>query len=212
MGDNEFRPVRYPSNTVVDGVLVPGAQAFVTAFPVGILGGVLTPTLHVAANGFVVALVVFLSAFILAWLAYRGYWTGLIETVLTADLNQDGFIGPPAPYIPPEPKKLRIEIMKDGGSVGDFIDLPSRDKLPALADGLINNNLHFAVSSWVGRGQLFSRGEFEALRAELVKRGLAEWKNEAVPNQGVELTRTGRIVFKHLADEYARTPTRLWGE
>jgi len=138
------------------------------------------------------ALVGCLFAFI-TWLSYRNRWSWRLERILGVDLNGDGIIGKPT-----RPETVRIEMIESGGKDVQFIDLPSADKLPALASGLLEGR-QFSQSVWTGNGQLFTRGEFEALRSELIRRGLASWKNPDAPAQGIVLTAAGRAVFKRIA-------------
>ena len=121
----------------------------------------------------------------------------MIERITGADLNGDGYIGYPNPEpvaLPP----LRVEVFEDEGRRAAFIDLPYPERLPKLAAGLAAGR-QFAESTWTGRDGLFSRSEFGNLRGELIRRGLARWKNLDAPAQGVELTSPGKAVFQRLA-------------
>lgn len=138
------------------------------------------------------------------WAASLSSWMRRIERILGVDLNGDGYIGQVPMAAPPE--SLRIEVIHDQGRSAQFIDLPSPDKLPLLAAGLLAGR-QFSQSVWTGQSGIFSRSEFEELRAELLKRNLARWKNADSPSQGVELTPPGRAVFRRLAQSLQSSPT-----
>jgi hypothetical protein len=50
-----------------------------------------------------------------------------------------------------------------------------------------------------GHGKPFTRGEYEAVRDEMIARGLAYWVRPGYSNQGVALTRAGEAFMKRLA-------------
>lgn len=50
-----------------------------------------------------------------------------------------------------------------------------------------------------GRGKPFTRGEYEAVRDEMIARGLAYWVRPGHFSQGVALTRAGEAFMKRLA-------------
>lgn len=182
-------------------VTIPLLQAAITGLLAGIAAGVLAAVLPVDFSPWAAGVVVWAVTTFVSWLSYRGHWQALLEKALGVDLNGDGQIGEPAEP-EPTPQPLRVELYQDGGRQGDFIDLPYRDRLPALASGLLAGR-QFSQTAWTGGGQLFSRAEFEELRGELLRRGLARWKNENAPAQGLEVTPAGRAILKRIAS----TPT-----
>lgn len=187
------------NETVRAGWWIPLLQALtggvLIAVPAGILMHLAWPTL---SPWLTAVLVGFVFAFY-AWMAYRGRWAWRLERLLNVDLTGDGVIGRPDPAPP-----LRIELVQEEGKHISFIDLPHADKIPALADGLVNGQRTFAMTTWVGAGNLLSRKEWEDIREALLARGLAVWKNAEAHEQGVELTAAGRVIFRQLAD---RSPT-----
>ena len=184
---------------------MPALQCLLTGLLSALAAGTLAALL--GGNGWKWAAGVGSLALLAAWLSYRGDWNSRLERLLGLDLNRDGVIGAPEPE--PAAQPVRIELIGDEGRKGDFIDLPaSPEKLKALASGIINHQRQFALSFWVGSGQLFSRGEFEGLRAAMLARGLAKWKREGAVNQGVELTPQGRAVLRYLASADYPHPTR----
>ena len=96
----------------------------------------------------------------------------------------------------PEPEPIRIELISDGGSRGQYLDLPcSSSQLEALADGLASGR-GLALAEWQ---PTFSRREFETIRSTLVQRGLARANNEHSPNQGYSLSPAGRAMFRKMS-------------
>lgn len=195
----EIRPTTsfYRPDPLRDGVAVPGLQAGITGGVCGLAALAVCAWFDLPwlAIGGTVAAVSMAGA----WLSYRGRWQWMLERITGADLNMDGFIGQPLPQQPQLPApSIRVELAQNDGRQVDFIDLPYPEKLPALAAGLQQGRT-FALSTWTGNGALFSRAEFEQLRGELLRRGLAEWVNESAPAQGIKLTAAGRAVFRHLS-------------
>lgn len=195
----------YQPNSLQDGVIVPGLQAIITGAVCGVAAAAVTAWFELPfwAIGATAAALATAGG----WLSYRNRWQWLLERITGADLNADGYIGQPQPQQPQLPApSIRVELAQNDGHQVDFIDLPYPEKLPALAAGLQQGRT-FSLSTWTGSGALFSRAEFEELRGELIRRGLAEWNNPAAPAQGVKLTAAGRAIFRRLA-----TPTLPSGE
>lgn len=190
------RPAKPFMAGIVGPVTIPLLQSIITGFLAGLCALALVlaagaPVNALAAGGVVFVLVTFGS-----WMVYRGRWQWVIEQYLGVDLNHDGFIGEPEPG---RVEPVRVEIVQDGGRQVDFLNLPCPEKIPLLAAGLLQGRA-FAQSVWTGQGALFTRNEFETIRAELLKRGLVRWRKEGAPGQGVDLTPAGRAVFKRLAE------------
>jgi len=187
-------------------VTIPLLQSLITGMFAGIAAGVVCAVIgfdfSAWAGGAVVGVLVTFGS----WLTFRGHWQAVIERALGVDFNGDGIIGEPQAPTLPEPAPLRIELLQDNGARGDFIDLPYREKLPELASGLLSGR-QFSQTVWTGGGRLFSRAEFENVRGEMIRRGLARWKNPAAPAQGAELTPAGRAVLRKLAGRDSPSPT-----
>lgn len=186
---------RYHEGTLTDGVLVPVLQALITSAILAALGLLLAVLLGAA---FVTCVEIFTGVFLLAllgaWLSYRGHWMYIIESVLLADLNHDGQIGAP---VQEDPKPI-LHISVDRQNGADYIDLPFADRLPELARGLAAGR-PFTFAAWGGKGRLFSQPEWGELTAVMVERRLAVWKNPRAHNQGLDLSASGRAVFRRLA-------------
>jgi hypothetical protein len=96
-----------------------------------------------------------------------------------------------------QPSKVRIELVRDEGRSLDFIDLPiDQDRLIPLARGVLAGE---KTLSETGTSGILTRSEFTALRAELIRRGLAAWNNPHTPARGVSLTRGGQAAFRSFA-------------
>jgi hypothetical protein len=179
----------------------------------GTVGAVLSVSL---GSGFVVAVGVLLLAWGLRWparvalvvsgvtvivvwvlalrLAGRAWFA--VETVSPVEQGQQLA----------EVPVLRVEVHEPEAAAWRFLDLPgTSDQLSALARGMLAGRL--AESDWTGRGGLYSRADFRALRGQLLDRGLLAWRNVDAPAQGLELTHAGRAVFTRLVelDQGART-------
>lgn len=100
---------------------------------------------------------------------------------------------------PTEPARVRLELSREDGRQMQLIDLPaSLDQLTTLARGLLTGAT-LAESQWTGGGGLFTRAQFSALRAELIRRGLAAWNSPGTPARGAGLTRAGQAAMRHFA-------------
>lgn len=111
---------------------------------------------------------------------------------------------PPPP--PPAPDHVRVELTRplDGQAKQTQItNLPaSYDQLRELADGVLRGAPMSEVT-WSGPGRPFTRAEFAALRAELLRRGWCDWRRADSPGQGVILTGPGRAVIRSFASNAA---------
>lgn len=96
------------------------------------------------------------------------------------------------------PNLIRVELSQNGGKQVELIDLPAtHEKLTALARGLLDG-APLSEAMWTGSGRTFSRSEFSALRAELIRRGLARWNSPGYPARGAALSPAGRAVCKRI--------------
>lgn len=133
---------------------------------------------------------------LLAWLSYRGE-AARYNTAQGGDTEQGAQGGDTEQDVQVNENIVRVELLQEDDKAGAFIDLPvTPDQLRILADGLAAGR-QFAQSSWTGAGQPFARSEFVALRAELLRRGLAKWNREGAAGQGVSITAAGRAVLRH---------------
>ena len=202
-------PRLYGSDSLRDGVIVPILQALATGILSGLaLAGVLWLAGVEIAWRWSLALIP--VVWLVMWLASLSHWRASLERLLNRDLNNDGVIGEQQPpVIISEPaREVRVTLERDEGRHVDIIDLPAQpEQLRQLADGLLSGR-QFALSAWSGAGAPFSRSEFERLRDELIKRGLARWRNANAQAQGAELTLPGRAVLRRFAsDASSLSPT-----
>lgn len=165
--------------------LVPAASSLFTGTLVilvalaGCLALTLPPSLALLAGA---------AAALITWLGFRERWMHIIE----------GYLNPQPMVVQPDPIRVQLVQDHDGFQEGQFIDLPvTPEQLHQLAQGLAAGT-PFSLAAWSGQGKTFSRNEYETVRAELLKRGLARWSNARARQQGLELTPAGRAVFKHL--------------
>jgi hypothetical protein len=117
-----------------------------------------------------------------------------IETITGVDLDGDGKAGTPATTrlevtIPATEQHGQQTLILDG------LDA-TPEQLRTWARGMLQGRM--AESEWYGKGRLFSKGQFYALRQEFIERGLMAWVNEQAHAQGTELTAVGRWVCRGL--------------
>jgi hypothetical protein len=196
-------------------VVVPFGQSLLIAGGVAIGAFVLTVGLTVwrdwpfwlpvAASGTFGGLSFAFAAVLLTIDHRRLLWAA--EAALGVDLDHDDTVGEPEPR-----EILRVELLEHTGNNRHrlaFINLPGTpEQLGALAGGLLNGK-GTSESEWAGARHPFSRSEFGAIRAELLKRGLAAWINPDHHAQGWELTAAGRAVMRRIArTALPQTPRR----
>lgn len=184
-------PIHPP--TVQAQVVVPVARAIVTGVLFLFLGWLLAYNWHWSK---VVPFAAFLFGFAVVW-----FWKGLrddlcylVETATGRDINQDGEVGRPV---------VHVEVSDLEQRQWRFMELPGTpEALQELARGVLAGKT-LAESEWTGTGRPYTRNEFRDLRAQLIDRGIAEWRNPQHPAQGVELTKPGRAVFAEIARTHA---------
>lgn len=193
--------VNQPLDTITGPVTIPAIQAVITGVLVGLFIGVLLLWLK-ASFWFPAWVLSTIGGILLSWLAYRGRWQYVIETVMGVDINHDGVIGVPMKHT------MRVELVEDNGRHVEIIDLPVADKLPVLARGLLAGE-PFSGRRWSVDVDTFTQPEFKQVQDAFLKRNLARWNSARDHRQGVSLTREGAAVCKKLAD-----PTALphWNE
>lgn len=142
------------------------------------------------------------------WVLSLAGWQRRIERVLGVDLNGDGYIGQPPATIERAPlPPVKIEVISDNGRQSDFLSLPAEpEQLKQLGQALTAGET-FSVHRWTGPGGLFSRSQFDQLKAELVNRGMLRMAGQAA-NQGFTLTSKGKAVMRGFASmSVANSPT-----
>ena len=124
-----------------------------------------------------------------------------IETITGHDLNNDGFVG-----APPEPQIVTIEITNPDNNNLQYLQIPDDlfQKLPMIAR-MLKSGKPFSEGAMTGSGRPLSRAEFHRLRDVFFERGLARWRDEKYPTQGVELTPWGKSVMRQLYELPDRT-------
>lgn len=115
----------------------------------------------------------------------------LVEEIIQADVDGDGYASQP------EPKKpvITFEVVdRTGGFNARLFDLPegvTEADLAELARGALKEHRGLAESSWTGRGKPFSKPKFKELMDVLTEAGLVRWIDNSNHAQGRELTGTG---------------------
>ena len=180
---------------------IPLAQSLITSLIAGVSTGLVT-AVNEPENALFYASLATFSTLGLSWI--RGVrrwenWVYAAERRTGRDINGDGKIGNPRQNAPPE--TVRVEVIENDGRQMSFLDLPvSKPKLVALARHIMQGG-KFSISALAGQGKSFSRPELEALRDELLKRGMLRWRNPAAPNQGVDFTRGGHAMLRTMASQ-----------
>ena len=117
-----------------------------------------------------------------------------VERVFGRDLDGDGRVGR---------QSLRCEVHLPEQKKSLIFDLPcSEAQLRILANGVLTDG-DLSYGAWAGKGRLFSRPVFTALRKTLLNRGLLESIDASRKNAPLRLTRPGRAFFEHLAADEA---------
>jgi hypothetical protein len=173
-------------------IVIPTLASLITGLLVGMLILCLVfwrswPAIWAAIGG--------LAAALLTWWAWSARFARVLEVQLTPDLPQPDTSQVIEPL--PEVIHLRIDNERPGGYIdGQFIELPTDpDRLRRLASGL-TNGAPLSVHNWTGSRAVFTRHEFETIRVELERRGLAENRGG---NIGFTLTAPDRAIMRKLA-------------
>ena len=211
-------PRKNPSSamhTISVAAVTPMVQALLTGLLLSIIAFAVSLTFHLDHP-----LLWLLWGFLLPtaglWLFSVRRWfklTNLItyaEKVTQLDINRDGQIGNPLhPEDASEPKQITITVrdVSDHGSLSVMrYDLPaSESQLREFALG-VGRDLSLAEANWIGPAHPFTRDEYRAFRAELVRRRWVELANHKSANQGFQMTRAGRAVMREIAKAYSPTP------
>lgn len=174
----------------------------------GCIGGVILPLAQGIITGIILALIswgVILEAgldydwIILTIAAVSGgwvYWSGVLAW------RRNAYGEPERPeqqlvYQQVEPRTIRVQIAE--GSRISLVELPvSEDQLIQFARGVVEGQ-PLSETQWTGRGRLFLKPDFVALRDELIRRGWLGWVSPGTPARGCAPTAAGRRVFQHIA-------------
>lgn len=198
-------PSRAYLHTVQAGAWLPFLQATITALVLGIAAASLAFVLN-ARHPLTWAFIAGGPAWAATWLFLQRHWLRLtaMERWTGIDLNRDGVIGEPAPA--PEVHVRLSQIKENGHYQESRFSLPARyDQLRALARGVLRENRPFTHRAWSGPGAPFSDGEFRALRAEMLKRGLIAPASGRDARQGFVLTAVGRRVLERFLESPSPT-------
>jgi len=168
-----------------NSVFVPAGQALITGlFAAGFIAALFNLQTWPG-----IALAVGCGCAFLAWLLSLDQQRKIINAAAgLADPGQDEQVSYQHQPI------TRIELVQDAGRSVSWLDVPcSIRQLQQLARGVAAGS-SLSINAWTGSARPFTRSEFEALRNELISRGLAE---DLGSNRGLQLTAAGRGVFRH---------------
>lgn len=184
--------------SVASDVAVPALQSLIS----GVVAGAVTLALCVAFGWQMrIAGAVALAVLALAWVWLlvdhrRLLWA--VENLTHADVNRDGAIGQP------EPARLVLEVKHSGGERSGFdflhLGIDQADFLTWARAVLGGQSL--AVGQWVGRGRLFTRGQYDALMSELERAGIVRAADARNPQSGRELSPAGRAALRACVREH----------
>jgi len=182
--------------TPMAGVVLPVLQAGITALGVGMLAGSVA-WIRGSNNPIGISFISAAAVFLLVWFLSLDSWRGLVRN--------DPL--PTYQAINNRADTVRVELIKDNGHWGDWLDLPiDQARMIEMAKAVINDNKEFSLASFGGRGKLLSRNQFELLRDDMIALGLARWVSKHTHNRGCELTGSGRAIFRKYA---SMSPTNL---
>jgi hypothetical protein len=182
-------------------VVVPFIQATITGLLGTVGGSALAMLVNLAGANLDIAIVGGAAGLITAgamwWVLLQEHRDLLweIETRTGIDLDGDGKAGVPTTTrlevtIPATEQSGQQTLILDGLNA-------KPEQLRTWARGMLQGRM--AESEWYGKGRLFSKGQFYALRQEFIDRGLMAWINPDAHAQGTELTAVGRAVCRWLA-------------
>jgi hypothetical protein len=181
---------------------VPGRQAM-------IVQAVLIPLFQaIITGGFTLAIVTAIVSLMdlpspLGWGAFfgafvaLGSWLSYINKFYAAML---GVYSQTKRDNEPKDYQFQVEAIQEDGRTGFFLDLPfDQDKFNEVCRYVSRHNFEFSQALLSGRGKLLGRSDFEALRAQMIGAGLAQWVSGRSHSQGTQLTSSGRGIVKHYA-------------
>lgn len=103
------------------------------------------------------------------------------------------------PQMQPVTDTVRVEFSQDNQI--QIANIPATPgQLHDLSTGILAG-MTFAESSWCGEGRPFSRNQFRTIRGEFISRGWLRQRNPEFPNQGFEVSPSGRAVLRRLAQK-----------
>ena len=191
-----------PASLSPSGVMAFTVPCVPTGMKTGVVAGAVTLALCVAFGWQMrIAGAVALAVLALAWVWLlvdhrRLLWA--VENLTHADVNRDGAIGQL------EPARLVLEVKHSGGERSGFdflhLGIDQADFLTWARAVLDGRSL--AVGQWVGRGRLFTRGQYDALMSELERAGIVRAADVRNPQSGRELSPAGRAALRACVREH----------
>jgi len=186
------------SLSVAEDVVVPLAQALVSGLMLAVLvTGILWGFLGLDfAKTFMASLGLGLAV---SWLwrldvVTQTLW--IAEEFAHVDLDGDGSVGKPR-------HAMRVEIAK--GLQTSYVDIAGLDTLEELRRFAILGVTGRLNERAVGRAFDWPRADWQAIRDELIRRGLVTWNGREGSTQGVGLTDEGEEVMRAIIDSPSPT-------
>jgi hypothetical protein len=141
--------------------------------------------------GLVVFLIALYGGVAIRWAIWQA------EVGLGLDLDRDGHLGQP-----PEPEMRRLVLEVQEGNKTHLVEIKSvpRDKMATVARGVLAG-APLTMNEWYKKRKVLTDPQVRALQAEMVDKGLVEWKNPAHHNQGARTTALGLAVLKSFATD-----------
>jgi len=165
--------------------------------------GVVIPVLQAAITGIVVAAVIIsiykladkvttfrlfcaiaFLVMVLVWWRLLSQWQSYVFSARHVDA--------PSVYAMDTQNVTPVAMVHENGE--DWFDLPIAPERMRMIAQKIQRDMKLSHALVADR--TISRAEYESLRDEMVRKGLARWVNERSHNQGVELTRGGKAFIK----------------
>lgn len=172
-------------NHVESGCLLPLFQSIITGILVGLIVAGLALWAKLPSAGWI-ALIVGAAGAFWWWARSIHLWRlsiyGDVEPVYSA---------------PAEASTVRVEFHDERQIL--FAELPATPaQLRDLSTGLLAG-VAFSEAAWIGSGRPFTRSQFQGIRSEFIARGWLRQRNPDYPNQGCEVSPSGKAVLRQLA-------------
>ena len=183
-------PARTP--TLESDVLVPLAQAAITGALLAVLIFPIAYYFSTWQTAAGLAFIVFMLCVLAVWATVISGYYRLLST--TEEILKEAPAPPPvvnqveiaaADNAPPFNSLLRFNLPQG------VTDIDFKMFLKAIAD-----NEPITFENWTGSGKIFSKKNFTAIKANLIRAGYITQRNANAPAQGCDITETGRENIK----------------
>jgi heme exporter protein D len=184
------------SPTVAGDVLTPVLQSVVSGILAGGLVGVAILATEAPVSGWAAAGV--------GLLVTAGAWGWLLRDHRRLLRTVEDYTRRDAePLTQTQAETLRLEVVKDEGDGRAhwlFEDLDTDAETLTQWGRAVLGGRSLAQSGWTGKGGPFSRSEYDALLAAMIRAGVVRWNNPKAHAQGATLTAMGRATLRRLVE------------